>query len=145
MSILSEANQHDSRHDLSSSNTTRRCESGAEGQLEPLLDNSTTREDGLRSHDSARSLPRKIWISLIGADESGFGIFLGWCLLALSGVVLGSIMPSDLALPSTAYRWFSNCIGYTYFMSWSVSFYPQLMQNYRRKTTVGLSVEFCGK
>jgi len=35
-------------------------------------------------------------------------------------------------------------LGYSYFVAWSVSFYPQILSNYRLKSTQkGLSVEFC--
>jgi LCT (Lysosomal Cystine Transporter) family transporter len=36
----------------------------------------------------------------------------------------------------------SNVIGYTYFFAWSLSFYPQIFLNWRRKTTVGLSPDY---
>ena len=44
------------------------------------------------------------------------------------------------------YRWvqpLSAALGYTYFLSWSLSFYPQAILNYNRKRTVGLSTDFC--
>lgn len=34
-------------------------------------------------------------------------------------------------------------IGYTYFLCWSVSFYPQVISNLQRKSTQGLSPDFC--
>jgi cystinosin len=36
----------------------------------------------------------------------------------------------------------SCIIGWTYFAAWSISFYPQLYDNYRRKSVVGLSFDF---
>jgi cystinosin len=36
----------------------------------------------------------------------------------------------------------SSCIGYTYFIMWSISFYPQCILNVQRQTTTGLSVDF---
>lgn len=33
-------------------------------------------------------------------------------------------------------------IGWTYFLAWSVSFYPQIILNYRRRSTHGLNVDF---
>lgn len=41
--------------------------------------------------------------------------------------------------------WFgrvSALLGWTYFCAWSVSFYPQLYMNWRRKSVEGLSVDF---
>ena len=35
-------------------------------------------------------------------------------------------------------------IGYTFFVMWSISFYPQVLNNFRRRTTHGLSADFCG-
>jgi len=36
----------------------------------------------------------------------------------------------------------SHVIGWMYFLAWSVSFYPQLILNYQRKSTQGLSYNF---
>ncbi|KAI9506274.1 PQ loop repeat-domain-containing protein [Coemansia spiralis] len=36
----------------------------------------------------------------------------------------------------------SAAIGWTYFVAWSVSFYPQIILNYRRKSVEGLSIDF---
>ncbi|KAG9004107.1 hypothetical protein FRB94_012416 [Tulasnella sp. JGI-2019a] len=36
----------------------------------------------------------------------------------------------------------SNIIGWTYFFSWSLSFYPQAILNYRRKRVDGFSIDF---
>ena len=33
--------------------------------------------------------------------------------------------------------------GATYFVCWSVSFWPQVLLNRRRKTTIGLTPDFC--
>jgi len=35
----------------------------------------------------------------------------------------------------------SNILGYTYFVAWSISWYPQIILNYKRKKTDGLSVD----
>lgn len=36
----------------------------------------------------------------------------------------------------------SQVIGWIYFLAWSVSFYPQVWENYRRKSVVGLNFDF---
>ncbi|KAJ2450980.1 hypothetical protein EV183_003909 [Coemansia sp. RSA 2336] len=36
----------------------------------------------------------------------------------------------------------SAILGWTYFIAWSVSFYPQIVLNYRRKSVEGLSIDF---
>uniref|UniRef100_A0A3Q1EE61 Cystinosin n=1 Tax=Acanthochromis polyacanthus TaxID=80966 RepID=A0A3Q1EE61_9TELE len=37
---------------------------------------------------------------------------------------------------------FSQVIGWIYFLAWSVSFYPQAWENWRRKSVVGLNFDF---
>eukprot|EP01134_Creolimax_fragrantissima_P001987 CFRG1987T1 len=39
-------------------------------------------------------------------------------------------------------EFFSTVIGWCYFIAWSVSFYPQCIDNYRRKSVAGLSFDF---
>jgi cystinosin len=36
----------------------------------------------------------------------------------------------------------SRIIGWIYFLCWSISFYPQLLLNFRRKTTSGTTIDF---
>ncbi|XP_010609681.1 cystinosin isoform X3 [Fukomys damarensis] len=36
----------------------------------------------------------------------------------------------------------NQVIGWIYFMAWSISFYPQVIKNWRRKSVVGLSFDF---
>lgn len=36
----------------------------------------------------------------------------------------------------------SSIIGWIYFVAWSVSFYPQLYDNFRRKSVIGLNFDF---
>ncbi|KAJ1742372.1 hypothetical protein IWW40_000561 [Coemansia sp. RSA 1250] len=36
----------------------------------------------------------------------------------------------------------SAALGWTYFIAWSVSFYPQILLNYKRKSVEGLSIDF---
>eukprot|EP00903_Cladosiphon_okamuranus_P006785 g6613.t1 len=62
-------------------------------------------------------------------------------LLVTVGVCLGLVLPASNELHGP-YRRISVIIGWTYFCSWSVSFYPQVLLNFRRKTSVGLSFDF---
>ncbi|GAA5900902.1 cystinosin-like protein ERS1 [Sporobolomyces salmoneus] len=39
--------------------------------------------------------------------------------------------------------WISSLLGWTYTIAWSLSFYPQFILNYRRKSSTGLSLDFC--
>mmetsp|Transcript_13892 Transcript_13892/g.33595 ORF Transcript_13892/g.33595 Transcript_13892/m.33595 type:complete len:366 (-) Transcript_13892:1164-2261(-) len=79
-------------------------------------------------------------------DESGgiTAVLAGLCSLCLVGTAIGLIMPKNHDLPTEWYRTMSACIGWIYFMCWSVSFYPQVISNFKRGTTQGLSPEFCG-
>eukprot|EP01082_Thalassiosira_pseudonana_P005827 g5415.t1 g5415 contig2:492961-494109(-) len=63
--------------------------------------------------------------------------------LVFGGAVLGTILPKNQHLPSPTWQITSSIIGYTYFLAWSTSFYPQLFMNHQRRTTRGLSVDFC--
>ncbi|KAK9759970.1 hypothetical protein K7432_016466 [Basidiobolus ranarum] len=40
------------------------------------------------------------------------------------------------------YATVSSLIGWTYFLAWSISFYPQVILNYKRKSVQGLSTDF---
>ncbi|ORY97579.1 PQ loop repeat-domain-containing protein [Syncephalastrum racemosum] len=46
---------------------------------------------------------------------------------------------TELTLP---WQIFSNIIGWIYFLAWSISFYPQAILNWRRKSVQGLSIDF---
>lgn len=39
-------------------------------------------------------------------------------------------------------EYFSSAIGWIYFLAWSLSFYPQVFENWMRKSVVGLSFDF---
>jgi hypothetical protein len=47
-----------------------------------------------------------------------------------------------LTLVMTSLEFLSALFGITYFAAWSVSFYPQSILNFRRKTTSGTTVDF---
>ncbi|CAM9228110.1 unnamed protein product [Pylaiella littoralis] len=63
------------------------------------------------------------------------------CSLVCVGAALGVVLPASDELHGP-YRRISAIIGWIYFSSWSVSFYPQVLLNFRRKTSVGLSFDF---
>jgi len=81
---------------------------------------------------------------LVDESGSGWGVVLGLCTLFIVGSCLGLLLPKNDALPTPWYRTLSSCIGYTYFLCWSVSFYPQTISNFKRRSTRGLSPEFAG-
>jgi cystinosin len=79
----------------------------------------------------------------IYADQSGScqSLIKGTSIVALIGIILGLIMPKNQQLPSPTYKCVSSIIGYMYFVSWSVSFYPQIITNYQNKSIDGFSTD----
>jgi cystinosin len=60
----------------------------------------------------------------------------------IAGTALGfSFPPQDPTYPQP-WRSVSGIVGWIYFMAWSISFYPQVFINARRKSVVGLSFEY---
>ncbi|XP_060115539.1 cystinosin [Heteronotia binoei] len=47
-----------------------------------------------------------------------------------------------LVIHSYALRILDQVIGWIYFLAWSISFYPQVFENWKRKSVVGLSFDF---
>jgi len=90
------------------------------------------------------STQRSSWLAPL-TDETGSGslVLVGLLGLFLVGIVLGCTLPKDMSLPTHWYRVVSSILGYTYFYSWSLSFYPQVITNIANKHTRGLSVDFC--
>lgn len=81
---------------------------------------------------------------VVGEEHGGAeGVRVGLLTFVLTGCAVGSLAPKNDALPTPWYRTVSSCVGYAYFVCWAVSFYPQALTNYRRKTTAGLSADFC--
>jgi len=76
-------------------------------------------------------------------DETGsaHSVVAGLATIALAGTCVGLAAPvNEMLTPS--YQKISASLGYIYFMAWSVSFYPQVISNLKRKSTVGLSPDF---
>jgi hypothetical protein len=48
------------------------------------------------------------------------------------GVLLGLVIPKNPNLPSRSWQVLSSITGYTYFLAWSASFYPQIFLNNER-------------
>ena len=101
------------------------------------------------SSDTSSSRPSSSWWSLLCApltDETGNArsVVTGLSTLIVAGSIVGIfLVPHDAALHPPWYRVTSAAIGYIYFLAWSLSFYPQVMTNWRRQNTQGLSVDFC--
>ena len=93
-------------------------------------------------HPLLRRVGSSFFIPLTDQTGSPLKIIVGLFSLAIVGSTIGSIMPKDQTLPTPWYRLLSSIIGYTYFCAWSISFYPQVILNFKRKSTAGLSNEF---
>ena len=104
---------------------------------------SAERLDNVYSHDSSIQSDSYHFIRpFLDAGGSATSICLGLFYLFLVGLLLGLLMPKNPALHTIWYQYTSSVIGYTYFTFWCASFYPQVMTNYKRKSTEGLSADF---
>jgi cystinosin len=70
-------------------------------------------------------------------------VVTGLLTLAAIGSCVGFMVTWNQTNTNVPYRTLSSCIGYTYFLDWSLSFYPQVLTNYQRQSTTGLSADFC--
>ncbi|MEW5313942.1 MAG: hypothetical protein WDW38_005472 [Sanguina aurantia] len=64
-------------------------------------------------------------------------VLVGLAIIACVGLGLGFAQTPDPGLPHPVAR-LSAIIGWTYFACWSLSFYPQVFDNFRRKSVEGL-------
>ncbi|KAG7369656.1 lysosomal cystine family transporter [Nitzschia inconspicua] len=78
-------------------------------------------------------------------DDTGDirSVAAGLLSLFLVGASIGLSTPKNHSLPSIWYQNVSAAVGYIYFLAWSVSFYPQVVSNFKRQSTLGLSPDFC--
>jgi cystinosin len=78
-------------------------------------------------------------------DETGSiaSVVAGMFTLFAVGSAIGIVSHKNPSLPTIWAQYASAIMGYIYFICWSISFYPQVISNFRRKTTVGLSADFC--
>ena len=76
-------------------------------------------------------------------DQSGSFVNIrnGLLIVAVLGAALGIWMPKNNDLPSPWYRVVSSILGYSYVMSWSICFYPQIIINVQRGSVLGLSTD----
>ena len=76
--------------------------------------------------------------------DSPCAIILGFLCITALGSILAFIFPSKDQQSTTSWDIVSNILGYTYFLSWTLSFYPQIITNYKHpsKAIHGLSLDF---
>ncbi len=80
------------------------------------------------------------WLQWATRTELGLSASGGAFVLAL-GLALGAAVPADASLREP-FRTASSMLGWVYFSAWSVSFWPQVIINFRRKSVVGLSFDY---
>jgi cystinosin len=90
------------------------------------------------------------WLAAPFLDEGGSpgAVATGVVTLGVVGTMIGVLATATTNSQSSdfnghIYPYVSSSLGYTYFLMWSISFYPQVLTNYHRRTTSGLSVDFC--
>jgi cystinosin len=117
----------------------------------PNSNNSSRQHENVEEihHGHGRSSTRRLGraLSLMASpimDDTGDcrSVSAGLLSLFLIGATIGLVTPKNHSLPSVWYQYVSAAIGYTYFLAWSVSFYPQIVNNFKRRSTVGLSPDF---
>ena len=74
---------------------------------------------------------------LLGAV--GAGLVLGVGVFTFAPPPVDAVLPAE---PPAVVRLLSETAGWTYFVCWSVSFWPQVVLNLRRRDVDGLSVDF---
>jgi len=109
----------------------------------PLLDYSRDSDVSTETDISLDFKASLKTILNIYSDQSGSfnNITTGLSIMFALGTITGILMPKNPDLPHAAYRLLSSVIGYIYFVSWSVSFYPQLITNHEKKSIEGLSTD----
>jgi len=83
---------------------------------------------------------RRSWLQWATRTELGLSAAGGVFVLAL-GLALGAAVPTDASLREP-FRTVSSMLGWVYFSAWSVSFWPQVIINFRRRSVVGLSFDY---
>jgi len=72
-----------------------------------------------------------------------FSYFLFFFLFFfLKQVIFATMRNNGTDGPGPGWETFSTVIGWVYFLAWSVSFYPQVITNWRRKSVTGLSFDY---
>lgn len=105
--------------------------------LLPVVEVAAMEEEEARENDCRFNSFMLIGLVAMGSSLGG--------ILSIASQFRSSSSTPDVPFFSSSFvlQTLSACLGYTYFLMWSVSFYPQVWQNYRRRSTHGLSVDFC--
>ncbi|XP_033222103.1 cystinosin homolog isoform X2 [Belonocnema kinseyi] len=116
---------------------------------EPLLSEVNVTFD-IQHPDLIRAVPASLIVEK-GSKDNWTIIVQG---LGAGNVILGAnVTPSNITSFTDAFlritveksdvlNHVSTVVGWLYFLAWSVSFYPQIYSNYKRKSVVGLNFDF---
>ncbi|KAH8025677.1 hypothetical protein HPB51_010761 [Rhipicephalus microplus] len=100
---------------------------------------------------SAVTLPGPPWIPLVGTEPAWINVTAvgaGHATVTLN-TSLPNVSTADSFVHVEVFKlaWLeilSDVVGWIYFLAWSVSFYPQIYLNWKRKCVEGLSFDFVG-
>jgi len=93
----------------------------------------------------AENFKEGLLIPFTDSEGTPAKVIWGLTCLCVVGTLVGMLMPKVIFVGGKwfpYYRYVSNIIGYNYFVLWSICFYPQVLLNYRRESTKGLSNDF---
>lgn len=92
-----------------------------------LLDGARNGPEGMADpSEASRRRGRTRGVRLCGCLRWAKHELLGFGALLVTGVVLGVALPKDAKLTDPAVATVSNVLGWTYFLAWTISFYPQV-------------------
>jgi hypothetical protein len=115
-------------------------------RIEEELNARRERDEKRRARSLLRRICRKIKQTCFRRYDSLLVVLLGLCCIGILGSLLGILMPSEEGDNSKSLDWdtISNILGYTYFLSWTLSFYPQIITNCKRPQDArrGVSIDF---
>ncbi|XP_077284588.1 lysosomal cystine transporter cystinosin isoform X2 [Arctopsyche grandis] len=88
----------------------------------------------------ANSPPKEYEVSVYGHDPGRLDV---WVNATPDGIIdTNEAFVKVTVLHSNAIYHISSVVGWIYFVAWSISFYPQIYINFKRKSVVGLNFDF---
>ena len=115
--------------------------------LEEESNTKRERNENRRARSLLRGTCSKIKRTCCKSYDSPLVVLLGLCVIGAVGAFIGFLIPSkseDRSTTSLHWNTISSMLGYTYFLSWTLSFYPQILTNCIRPQDArqGVSIDF---
>ena len=115
--------------------------------LEEGLNDKRKGDEKRRAQSLLRRTYSKIKRTCCKSYDSPLVVLLGLCGIGSVGAFIGFLIPSkseDHSTTSLEWDTISSMLGYTYFLSWTLSFYPQILTNCKRPQDArqGVSIDF---